>query len=317
MNKFEEIFKRELELKERKKDYMVKKSLLNPNIDSEGNIWVGIGAGRDRLKMDHTGMSSYLSKIQVPYNFFKECSPNLKNSITKEFQEKVPNQDDNWRIRTLDKTVRFVASNHYAKFDNIDILTALSKFDLSKLEVKQYYDDGKYFVLRVCQKDPLSTEGRPFFAGIEISNSEVGMRSVKAACMLWEQVCTNGLTVPTRSLGSFKMIHAGEKRREIMEDHLKTLLDNFGLFAEQSRDKLIEAEETSGILLLNKLKNSGAITESMYETVKNKAKQYALDEEEPTYLDVISGYTESMQTIGWGERFKHEDQAGNFLWRIA
>lgn len=317
MRSLEQIFKEELELSSRKKDFLVKKSFLKPDVNEDGLVALGLGESNQKLKLNDTGLSSYLDKIRVPRTFFKECSSDLKGRMTKEFQEKVPNQQDSWRIRTIDDQIRFVASDKYAKFDNVDILSALAKIDIQGLEVKQHYDDGRHFVLRICQKEPLSTEGRPFFAGIELSNSEVGLRSVKAACMLWEQVCTNGLTVPVKDLGSFNMIHAGEKRREIMEGKLEKILNSFNDFAKQSREKLIRAEEREGLTLLAKIKNLKEIPEGLFHTIENKAKQYAINEDEPTYLDVISGYTEGMQSLGWGERFHHEDKAGNFLWRIA
>ena len=317
MRTLESIFEAEKNLALGKKDFLVQKSYISPDVNGFGSTSLGIGSGKEKLDLTDTGLSSYLDKVGVPRTFYKECSPELRHSIATEFQGRVPNQSDSWRIRTLNNKIRFVASSRYAKFDNIDILSALDKIELGGLEVKEHYDDGKHFVLRVCQKEALNTEGRPFFAGIEISNSEVGLRSVKAACMLWEEVCTNGLTIPVKELGSFNMIHAGEKRREIMEGKLEGLINSFEGFAEQSRLKLMEAEEMDGNSLLARIKNLKEIPEGLFHTIENKAKQYALDESSPTYLDVISGYTEGIQALGWGERFHHEDKAGKLLWRIS
>lgn len=311
----------ELLLKEREyasgfKDFKVKKFHINPSVCQDtGRTYLSVGEDTtDGMPLNKTGMASYLDKISVPRGFFAKCSVDLKQGIVSEFQAQVPNSGDKWFVRSNRGQIRYVASDQYAKFDNLDILEALAKVNLDGIEQKEYHDNGEHFVLRLAQKEPLMMGGRPFFAGLQLSNSEVGLGSVRGSLMLWEEVCTNGLTVPVKDLGTFSMIHAGQNRRERLDGSLFNLIEKFDTFVERSGSKLADALTKDGVAVLKKVKRTRAVSETLYHAVEEKLKNYAEDVKQPLYLDVVSAYTEAIQTLPWEERFYHERLAGSLLW---
>ena len=293
---------------EKKSDAVISLQSAIPLLE-ENQVVLKLGRNTTK-KFTSTGLQSYLQKIDIPIGFFNKCSSDLKRNILTEFHTNNVKQDVMLRLYNED-TIRFMASSKYAKYDDINIVTALSSVG-SSLNVKQFYQSDEFFILRAVG-DKFEINGKPYYPGLQIMNSEVGKSSVKAQFLLWEEICTNGMVIQNAELGGFNMIHLGKDRDVKLQQGVSHLISRFDEFNERAQVKMDIFSQTSGKDLFEKMdahKNiPQKITTAIAETVP------AIDD--ATSLDVMSAYTEAIQVYDWDARNTHEKIAGDLLWATA
>lgn len=115
---------------------------------------------------------------------------------------------------TPTRAIRSVVSQGYARVDDLDLLDLLLDLpDAAELPVLAY--DRTDTMLRVrLALDPL--QGRPSLdnpiAIVDLTNSEVGRRSVTMRAGIWRLVCTNGMTAIDPG-AVWRWNHSGDPRR--------------------------------------------------------------------------------------------------------
>jgi len=156
-------------------------------------------------------------RLGVPTPYFKRCPPELKDLQANhwlrfapatdacdggcdETREPDPTaaKDETWLLRGRKARLRGVLSSRYARLDNAQLLGALRPLlqtRESRLEVKDFSLSEESLHLRLI--DPsISREvlkDDRLFVGFHVSNSEVGVRSVRVDALVWRLVCANGL----------------------------------------------------------------------------------------------------------------------------
>lgn len=258
-------------------------------------------------KFTSTGLQSYLQKIDVPMGFFNKCTSDLKRNILTEFHAAGSNQDVMLRLYN-DDTIRFMASSKYAIYDDVHIAEALNGIQ-SNLKIKEFRQSEEFFVIRAVG-DEFKIGEKPYFAGIQIMNSEVGKSSVKAQFLLWEQVCTNGLIVQNKSLGGISMIHLGKERDSKLREGVKSLVSRFDEFNDSVQQKLKAFSNLSAKEFFEKIEKTKEIPQKILKSISERVPSLT----DASSLDVMSAYTEAIQVYDWDARNTHETLAGDLLW---
>ncbi|MDQ2687669.1 MAG: DUF945 domain-containing protein, partial [Armatimonadota bacterium] len=161
-------------------------------------------------------MSQFCQRLGIPTPYFKRCPPDLKDLQANHWLRFAPATDDcdhdrggerepdpaakdeTWLLRGRRDRLRGVLSSRYARLDNATLLSALRPLLQSRenrLEVKDFSLSEESLHLRLV--DPsISREvlkDDRLFVGFHVSNSEVGVRSVRVDALVWRLVCSNGL----------------------------------------------------------------------------------------------------------------------------
>jgi hypothetical protein len=187
-------------------------------------------------------------------------------------------------LRTLEGRARAFLSNRYRIFDHYDLLNAI----LPKLQdtdcdfVSMQVTDRKLYLK--CLFPRIEREvsvGDPVQAGLVISNSEVGLGSVKVEPLIYRLVCENGLIAPDGGMTKYHLGRAMDEHSiEIYrEETIKQTDTAFFMQVGDVVDSLLKPDVFDG--LVNRLRDAKDkhITD-IPETVEVTRKQLSLSDDE-------------------------------------
>ncbi len=261
------------------------------------------------------GMSSYLSKVEIPKQFFSKCSPDLRLQVINEFHNK--NKNAEVMVRLYDNKIRFMASNMYGIFDDIDVLQSLGNIE-EKLVVRKFDQTSDYFRMVATAESPIQVEGlRPFYPGIQIINSEVGKSSVKIQYLLYEEVCTNGMIIARKSFPMFKLIHRGTNKGLKLEEEANMRIKNLDMFALASRERMLANNVKADEKFIDKLQEDTRLPTAIRDRMNDLVLNYSNTLETARRIDYISAITEGSQKYEWGSREDIDRIAGEFFWEAG
>lgn len=299
--------------RERKFDSVTKMSDVTPLIEQKSIL---LRTPERTASLTKRGLSSYLEKIKVPHGFFGRCSEELKQSILGEHHPKAAKSSV--LLRFYDDSIRFVGSNKYGIFDDAEIMDELAQVDSlhSTLKIREFHQTVDNLVMRVTTNDPIvAPNGRPFYPGIQIMNSETGCASLSIQFLLWEQICTNGVTVPHGIMKSYTKRHLGNTDAEKLRLKVSTneILQELPRFIDSSHRALQDLSKISDKDMIEQIEAESRVPKMIKEALPGILPNYTPANMKPTALDVLSAYTEAIQKYQWDTRNQLEDIAGEFL----
>lgn len=228
----------------------------------------------DRLQIHHR----YYNKMRIEY-------PDLLDNNINSWFSKTPERR---MIRTLDGKVRAFLSDRYRRLDNLELADAVLPIiqEMKSAEVVSSQVTDTHMYIKVINKK-LKAEvavGDVVQAGIVISNSEVGLGSLKVEPLLFRLVCKNGLIVKDFAQKRYhvgKQIDSDDSAYEIFSD--ETLAQDDKAFFMKVQDTVRTAiDEIKFNLSVEKLR--AAMSESTgpdpVKTVEVLADQYILNQNE-------------------------------------
>ncbi|WP_432718904.1 DUF932 domain-containing protein [Pectinatus frisingensis] len=149
--------------------------------------------------LDDLAHSQIASRLQIPfkyYNRMRKENPTLLDININNWFKKAPEKR---MIRTLDNRVRAFLSDRYRRLDNLELATTvlpiIQQMKGAQIISCEVTDTNMY--LKVINKR-LKAEvavNDVVQAGFCISNSEVGLGSLKVEPLIYRLVCKNGLIV--------------------------------------------------------------------------------------------------------------------------
>jgi len=304
-----------------KSDVTVKMRDLTPLALENGETRILMG-GRKEFKLTTNGLQSLLSKAKIPYQFYKKSSGELKRKMLDEhYRAEVENSDGVLRTRRKNDTdyIRYIASSKYSKFDDLHLVRALQKSEIANYDIREFHQNDEMLVMRATVGDPIVINGRPFFVGMQAMNSEVGRSSVDFSFMIWEEVCTNGMTVTRDTFGRFRMRHIGKRGEDLVYKKANSFLGKMGNFKDYAAEKL---ERLSGLTYEE-------IVEHFEARVPQRVIKSVNEDFLPKYagpeavgvegrmsadgLSVMCSFTEAIQQYNWEQRTDYETTAGDIL----
>lgn len=216
------------------------------------------------------------------------------------------------------RRVRFVASELYRKFDDVEIMSSISKANaLDNFNIKEFHQTPEYMVLRVMAGEPLDIAGRrPYYPGVQIVNSEIGKSSVKMSFMLWEEVCTNGMTVARQEFAKYSQRHIGKKSADELASNVDKFFSKVSHFKDVMYGHLMKLDSISHREMMERMDRRKMLNPKLTESMEaNYLPKYSKggDVSVATGLDTMSAYTEAIQKYNWDSRLSFEEDAGSLM----
>ncbi len=188
-------------------------------------------------------------------------------------------------IRTLDGTARAFLSDRYRRIDNYDIANAtlpvISEMPDAKVESCEVTDTRMYLKVVNPRLEAEVRKGDVVQAGIVISNSEVGLGSVKVMPLVYRVVCLNGMII--NDLGKRKY-HIGREMEESWELYSDTTLeaDDKAFMLKLADIVRTAVDEVKFNMVVDKLREAAQvkITAHVPQVVELTAKQYGFNKSE-------------------------------------
>lgn len=174
--------------------------------------------------------------LKIPATYYdrmmKENPQLLADNVNSWFQMNPTSR----MIRTLDGTTRAFLSNRYRRIDNFEIaetvLPIIGEMKDARIESCEVTDQKMYIKVVNPRLTTEVVPGDVVQAGIMITNSEVGLSSVKVQPLIYRLVCSNGMVVNDAATRKY---HIGR---------INDAAENFELFA----DETVKADDHAFLL---------------------------------------------------------------------
>ena len=177
---------------------------------------LSITSAGDALEMEIKGHGNFgisdiahgqlAQRLEIPakyYDRMRREDPGLLKINANTWLHK---EKENRMVRTLDGAMRAFLSSRYRPLDNYDMASAVLPIlgqNATTVESCQLTEKRLYIKAVTTKIQMEVRKGDVVQAGIVISNSEVGMGSVKVEPMIYRLVCTNGMIAADSSLRKY------------------------------------------------------------------------------------------------------------------
>lgn len=197
--------------------------------------------------------------VGIPAKYYDRLRgvPKLLAQNVNHWLHPVGTEPNSRMVRTLDGNVRAFLSDRYRRIDNVLVAEAVLPIigQTSGAEVKscEVTDDRMYLKVVNPRLETEVTKGDIVQAGIVISNSEVGLGSVKVAPLIYRLVCTNGMIAADNAVKKYHIGRANESDVDL------------SIF----RDETIEADDRAFVMKLQDTVRA-AVNEAIFARIVDK-----------------------------------------------
>ena len=137
------------------------------------------------------------SRLQIPLRYYQKMQEQQPALLQENVNTWLHDAPERRMIRTLDGSMRAFLSDRYRRLDNLELCAAVLPIikSMSGTEIKSCEVTPSHMYLKVVNKR-MKSEVQPgdvVQAGFVISNSEVGLGSVKVEPLIYRLVCKNGM----------------------------------------------------------------------------------------------------------------------------
>lgn len=271
-------------------------------------------------------------RLGIPTAYYRKCPPDLRDAQANHWLQhghrktngKVsgsnghsnPSKRERWLLRAKGHTLRGVLSEHYTPMDDTQLLDSLRPILNGHYQVDWFGLSDESLHLRVV--DPRLTQevlkDDALSAGVHISNSEVGARSVVVDALVWRLVCSNGLIrlVKGKSLLRQRHIHISTPRFEVaLEEAVAQAVQTSHEFVQG-----MKAATKQPVPDIEKALEKLGIRFGLPQSVQDAAKESILSErsdQQHTVYGLVNGLTRAAQALPDEERYSLEVLAGQLV----
>lgn len=228
------------------------------------------------------------SRLQIPFKYYQKMQNEypalLETNVNGWFQR----SPERRIIRVLDGHVRAFLSDRYRRLDHLELCQAVLPVirEMEDAEIKSCEVTEEHLYIKVINRSMQAdiSVGDAVQAGFVISNSEVGLGSLRVEPLVYRLICKNGLIAQDYSQKKYhvgRQIEMTDNAYELYSD--ETLKQDDKAFFMKVQDTVRAAvDETRFELLVNKMKQSLHIplSKSIPDEVKTLSDRFQLNEAE-------------------------------------
>lgn len=272
-----------------RKDYIADTRNLEVKTDNGATrLTLSMDNGQEQFILNELAHKQIADRLQIPYRYYCKMQieyPSLLDDSINGWFGKTPERR---MIRALDGNARAFLSDRYRRLDNLELADAVFPIikEMKGAEIVSSQITSTHMYIKLINKTMKAeiTVGDVVQAGIVISNSEVGLGSLKVEPLLYRLVCKNGLITKDYAQRRYhvgKQIEGEDSAYEIYSD--ETLAQDDKAFFMKVQDTVRTAvDEVKFHMSVEKLR--AAMHESTgpdpIKTVELLADQYILNQNE-------------------------------------
>ena len=271
------------------------------------NLIVSIDSRTQKFGVNEVAHQQIASRLNIPYRYYQKMQSDAPDLLDENVNRWLNQNPERRMIRVLDNNVRAFLSDRYRRLDNLElcaaVLPVIQEMKGANIESCEVTPTRMY--LKVVNKK-LKAEvdvGDVVQAGFVISNSEVGLGSLRVEPLIFRLVCKNGLICKDYSQ---KKYHVG-KQVNLSEDSAyelysdETLAQDDKTFFMKVQDIVRAAvDENKFLMSVNKLRESKQIplTQQPLKSVEVLVEKFILSESERN--DIFSLLVRSSDNSRYG-----------------
>jgi hypothetical protein len=214
----------------RKRDLIANTRQIEMN--SDGSLSVEAEVVESFVTTEHTH-GQIAQRLNIPTKYYRRMQTEAPQLLAGNVNHWLQENPETRMIRTLGDTARAFLSNRYRCIDNNEIaetvLPVLAEFGDGLKIASIGLTDSRLYIKVVNERMQLDVKvGDPVQAGVIVSNSEIGLGSIRIEPLVYRLACTNGMAIPEKGM---KKYHTGrafendEEAYEIFTDETKQAED--------------------------------------------------------------------------------------------
>ena len=168
--------------------------------------------GYGRFDVNDIAHEQVAARVGIPAKYYDRMRKEAPELLTKNVNHWFQNDRENRMVRTIGGTARAFLSDKYRPLDNLDmaqtVLPILSRMGV-RVESSALTEQRLYIKAVTPKVTGEIRRGDVVQAGIVVSNSEVGLGSVKVEPMVFRLVCSNGLIANDYSMKKYHVGRSG------------------------------------------------------------------------------------------------------------
>lgn len=247
-----------------RKDFIVDTKVLSMETDA-GQSVLSLTSGNEikRYLVNEVAHQQIASRLNIPYRYYQKMQKEYPELLDQNVNGWFTHNPERRMLRTLDGRVRAFLSNRYRRLDNLELCAAILPIinEMKSASIESCEVTESHMYLKVINKK-LKAEvavNDVVQAGFVVSNSEIGLGSLKVEPLVYRLVCKNGLICKDFSQ---KKYHVG-RRADLAEDAAYDLYSDETLHADDRaffmkvQDIIRHAVDESRFLLtVNKMREA-------------------------------------------------------------
>ena len=193
---------------EAKRDFVADTRTLEMNDD--GSITVESETVETFTTTEHTH-GQIAQRLNIPLKYYRRMQGSAPQLLAENVNHWFNTNPERRMIRTLNGSARAFLSDRYRRVDNYEIaetvFPALNEFGPGLKIMSVCLTDSRLYIKAVNERVQLDVrKGDAVQAGVVISNSEIGLGSIRVEPLVFRLVCLNGMISQDYS---FKKYHVG------------------------------------------------------------------------------------------------------------
>lgn len=222
----EELGKELLRQRDARKDLIANTSQLEMHSESQfSTLSIPINGKAEEYEVGYIAQRQIASRLQIPFAYYERMRKEIPELLDRNVNDWFKHSPEQRMIRILDGNVRAFLSNRYRRLDNLELCAAvipvIREMPGAVIESCEVTDSNLY--LKVVNRK-LKAEvdvGDVVEAGFVISNSEVGLGSLKVEPLIYRLVCRNGLICKDHAQKRYhvgRQVEGGDDAYELYSD---------------------------------------------------------------------------------------------------
>lgn len=164
-----------------------------------GRFLIALGDDTQEYTIGETAHQQIAARLQIPYRYYQKMQREYPTLLDENVNGWFRQSPERRMIRVLDGNVRAFLSDRYRRLDNLELCAAVLPViqEMKDAAIMSCEVTESHLYLKVVNKK-LKAEvgvGDVVQAGFVVSNSEVGLGSLKVEPLIYRLVCKNGLIV--------------------------------------------------------------------------------------------------------------------------
>ena len=180
-----------------RKDFLADtRSLQLKSRDDTSLLTITVGKERKVFTIGELAHQQIASRLQIPYRYYQKMQREFPELLDENVNAWFDENPERRMIRTLDGHVRAFLSDRYRRLDNLELCAAVLPViqDMKGASIESCDVTETHMYLKVVNKKMKAevAVGDVVQAGFVISNSEVGLGSLRVEPLVFPFVCKNG-----------------------------------------------------------------------------------------------------------------------------
>ena len=215
------------------------------------------------------------SRLNIPYRYYQKMQEEVPDLLDLNINTWLEQKPERRMIRVLDGKVRAFLSDRYRRLDNLElcmaVLPVIQEMQGSQIESCEVTPTHLYLKVVNRRVKAEVKVGDVVQAGFVVSNSEVGLGSLRVEPLVFRLVCKNGLICKELVQKKYhvgRQVNASEESAYELYSEATLAQDDKTFFMKVQDVVRAAVDEAKFMLTVNKLRESTQIPLS-YEPVKS------------------------------------------------